>query len=66
LSEKELWRKKVTEAMTLSVLVIKTFLGTVSIQSCDGTGDKMIDFIQFSGFWSDYASTPGRNQLLDG
>jgi hypothetical protein len=63
-SEKELWRKKVTGAMTFSVLVIRRFLGTVSIQSCDGAGDKVINFIQLSCFLSDYASTPGRNQRL--
>jgi hypothetical protein len=45
LPEKELWRRKATEAMTLSALVIRTFLGTVLIQSYDGAGDRVIDFI---------------------
>jgi hypothetical protein len=66
LPEKELWGKKITEAMTVSGLVIRAFLGTVSIQSCDETGDKVIDFIQLSCFRSDYASIPGGNQPLDG
>jgi hypothetical protein len=65
LPEKELWRKKITEAMTLFVLVIRTLLGTVSIQICDGAGNKVVDFIQLSCLVSDDASTLRRNQRLD-